>query len=205
VQQRIENYFDTLGSLPLRSVATDGAGKDIGLDDFFSRALAMLESCRGDNKVMFAGNGGSSTIASHIVVDIAKNAGIAALCFNDSAMLTALGNDEGVENMFSRQIGFHARPGDLLIAISSSGNSENITRSAEIARARNCSVVTMSGFSPDNRLRNLGDLNIYVPSGEYGFVELSHMSLCHALVDFVMGWTLDDGLWAGREAGRAAE
>jgi D-sedoheptulose 7-phosphate isomerase len=205
VQQRIENYFDTLGRLPLRTVATDRSGADIGLESFFSQALAMLESCRSDNKVMMVGNGGSATIASHIVVDIAKNAGVGALCFNDSAMLTALGNDEGVENVFSRQVQFHARPGDLLIAISSSGNSENITRAAELAQGRQCQVVTMSGFSPDNRLRKLGHLNAYVPSGEYGFVELTHMSLCHALVDLVMGWTLDEGLWSGREAGRAAE
>lgn len=205
MQQRIEDYFNTLAGLPARTVATDETGSEISLGDFYSRALRLFESCRAENKVMIAGNGGSATIASHIVVDIAKNAGIAALCFNDAAMVTALSNDEGFESVFARQIGFHARPGDLLIAISSSGNSENITQSAEIARAKNCRVLTLSGFSPDNRLRALGDLNAYVPSGEYGFVELTHLSLCHALVDFAMGWTLDDGLWAGRVAGRPAE
>lgn len=205
MQQRIEDYFNTLGRLPLQTVASDRDGHELALEDFFSRALALFEGCRGDNKIMFAGNGGSASIASHIVVDIAKNAGIGALSFNDPAMLTAVSNDEGFENVFSRQVGFHARPGDLLVAISSSGNSENIARSAEIARAKNCRVLTMSGFSPDNRLRGLGDLNAYVPSGEYGFIELTHASLCHALVDFVMGWTLDEGLWAGKEVGRAAE
>jgi D-sedoheptulose 7-phosphate isomerase len=82
----------------------------------------------------------------------------------------------------------HARPGDVLIAISSSGKSRSITNSVGAARAARCRIVTMSGFESDNPLRTMGDLNAYVPNSEYGFVEIAHLSLCHAIVDLANGW-----------------
>ena len=90
--------------------------------------------------------------------------------------------------MFAKQLEMHARQGDLLVAISSSGSSENILRAVGTARERGCAVITLSGFSPNNPLRQMGDLNLYVPSGEYGFVEVTHLSLCHAMLDLAMGW-----------------
>ncbi len=75
-----------------------------------------------------------------------------------------------------------------MLAISSSGNSANIVNAADTARARDIAVLTLSGFAPDNRLRGLGDLNIYAPSGLYGFVEIAHLTFCHAILDIVMGW-----------------
>ncbi len=91
--------------------------------------------------------------------------------------------------VFSRQINFHARPGDLLVAISSSGRSADIIRGVSAARALGVGVVTLSGFGPLNPLRRSGDINFYVPSEAYGFVELSHHILCHAMVDVVCSVT----------------
>ena len=79
-----------------------------------------------DNKLMFIGNGGSSTIASHMAEDYTKAGGIRTLAFNDPAFLTCLGNDLGFDQVFAKQIEMFAQPGDMLVAISSSGNSQNI-------------------------------------------------------------------------------
>jgi D-sedoheptulose 7-phosphate isomerase len=200
VRETVIDYFDLLGSLPLRAEVTDGKGTSVLLEDFYERAGEMLAQLRQGNKLMFVGNGGSASIASHIAVDFNKNVGIPTMSFNDGMMLSALANDEGVDQIFARQVGFFGELGDLLIAISSSGNSQNIVNAVEAARAVGCRVITMSGFKPDNRLRQMGDFNLYVPSGEYGFVEISHLALVHALVDFAMGWTLEDGVWGGTEA-----
>ena len=137
---------------------------------------------------MFIGNGGSAGIASHCAIDYSKNGGIRSTAFNDGAALTCLGNDLGYENVFAKQIDLHARPGDLLMAISSSGKSMNILKAVDIARERGCAVFTFSGFSPDNPLRTFGDLNFFVDSPEYGFVEISHLALIHSLLDLEMGW-----------------
>lgn len=79
-------------------------------------------------------------------------------------MLTCLGNDLGYEQIFAKQIELHARPDDLVIAISSSGRSANILNAVKAARTAKCEVVTFSGFAPDNPLRSLGDINFYVAS-----------------------------------------
>ena len=111
-----------------------------------------------------------------------------ALAFNDGAALTCLGNDLGYEQVFARQIELHAHKGDLLVAISSSGASSNILNAVKSAQKCACKVFTMSGFSGDNALRSMGDINLYVPSTEYGFVEIAHLCLGHAMLDIAMGW-----------------
>jgi D-sedoheptulose 7-phosphate isomerase len=79
------------------------------------------------------------------------------------------------------------RPGDVLIAISSSGNSPNILRGVQAARQTDMYVITLSGFSPDNKLRCMGDVNFYIPDDRYGFVEIAHLTVCHAILDMSMG------------------
>ena len=137
---------------------------------------------------MFIGNGGSAGLASHLAIDFSKNGRLRSLAFNDASALTCLGNDLGYENVFAKQLEFHARAGDLLIAISSSGQSANILAAVERARAAKVGVITLSGFGRDNKLRRTGDLNFYVRSSEYGFVEVAHLALCHAILDLDMGW-----------------
>jgi D-sedoheptulose 7-phosphate isomerase len=140
------------------------------------------------NTIIFIGNGGSAGMASHLAIDFSKNGGLRSLAFNDASALTCLGNDLGYENVFAKQLEFHARAGDLLIAISSSGQSANILAAVESARRAKAGVITFSGFGRDNKLRRTGDLNFYVRSCEYGFVEVAHLSLCHAILDLDMGW-----------------
>jgi D-sedoheptulose 7-phosphate isomerase len=132
---------------------------------------------------MFIGNGGSAGIASHMAIDFSKNGRMPAMAFNDGAALTCLANDFGYEEVFARQMHFHARRGDLLVAISSSGRSQSILRAVDAAREIGCSVITMSGFEPTNPLRAMGEVNFYVARSEYGIVEVAHTALIHAVVD----------------------
>jgi D-sedoheptulose 7-phosphate isomerase len=194
----IDYYFRTLAQLIRDVEVTDEAEGVVSLERAFDEVGRAAHACHDAGyKLVFIGNGGSAGIASHLAIDFSKNGGLRAQAFNDASALTCLGNDLGYENVFAKQIEFHGRSGDLLVAISSSGNSPNII--AGVAAARKCGmkVITFSGFGEDNRLRRTGDLNFYVKSREYGFVEVAHLSLCHAILDIDMGW-------AGTKAGVAA-
>lgn len=138
------------------------------------------------NKLMIVGNGGSAGIASHMALDFWKNANVRATAFNDTSLLSALGNDIGFENVFAAPVRMFANPGDVLLCISSSGGSRNILLAAEAAREMGCKVITMSGFAPENPLRALGDLNFWVPAYSYGFAESIHQVLIHAMLDAKM-------------------
>src|SRR6202000_2614633 len=110
-----------------------------------------------------------------------------SLPLNDASMLTCPGNDLGYDRVFAKQIELHARGGDLVIAISSSGRSANILNAVDAATAAGCTVATLSGFSPDNPLRRKGRWNFYVASDRYGFVEIGALTICHAVLDFLCG------------------
>ena len=182
--RRIHSYFDHLARLLRTTQATDAQGRPIALEDAFSSVAQQARKAheRG-NKLLFIGNGGSSAIASHMAIDYAKNGNLRAIALNDPATLTCLSNDLGYENVFAAQIEMQAQQGDTLIAISSSGRSENILRAVEVARGRRCSVVTFTGFAAENPLRKRGHLNLWVESSFYGHVEIAHLSLCHAILD----------------------
>lgn len=189
MQNRIEQYFKTLAELPVRADITAAGGKTVDRAAAYELATKTLRATHdAGNKIMFIGNGGSAGIASHCAIDYSKNGGMRSTAFNDGAALTCLANDLGYENVFSKQIDLHARKGDLLMAISSSGKSPNILKACDMARERGCTIYSFSGFGADNPLRSKGDLNFYVNSGEYGFVEISHLALIHSLLDLEMGW-----------------
>ena len=135
---------------------------------------------------MVVGNGGSAAIASHLQTDLVHSLGIRALVFTEPSTLTAQANDHGYEHAFRNLTRLWADPGDLLVAISSSGRSRNILTACEAARGQGAGLITFSGFGADNPLRTLGDLNFYVASPEYGAVETSHTVLIHHLTDQVL-------------------
>jgi D-sedoheptulose 7-phosphate isomerase len=145
----------------------------------------ILSQAGSGNKLMFIGNGASAAISSHMSTDFWKTCGIRAIAFNDSSLLTCLGNDFGYEYIFEKSIEMFADPGDILIAISSSGKSENILRGVNTAKSKECSVITLSGFKDDNPLSLAGDFNFYVPAQEYGPVEVIHHSICHCILDVI--------------------
>lgn len=135
-------------------------------------------------KVIFIGNGGSAGISSHCSIDFLRTAGIRSLNFNDGASLTCLSNDYGYPYVFSKQIEAHGQEGDLLFAISSSGNSQNILNAVEIAEKKKLFIVTLSGFKKGNLLNKKGDLSIFVENNSYGYVEIIHLIILHSILDF---------------------
>ena len=195
MQNIVSDYFEISGGLPLKTEATGGDGSTLSLSEAFQKTIDDIQALNAaGNTLRFIGNGGSAGIASHMAVDFSKRGEIRANAFNDAAMLTCLGNDLGYSEVFSHQVALHTREGDVLVAISSSGQSENILRAAEEARKKGARIITFSGFKPDNPLRGSGDLNYYVGSNEYGFVELTHMALLSALIDIMIGWRSDKPL-----------
>ena len=187
MKKDIGRYFSELGSMFLKVQVTDSSGKSIELADSLEKAINLIASRTSKGcKVIFIGNGGSASIASHQAIDFFKNGGMRAICFNDSSLLTCISNDFSYQHVFEKPIEMFADKGDVLIAISSSGKSENILRGADAAKKKGCHVITMSGFKPGNPLRNKGELNFYVPSGSYGYVEITHLTLCHCIVDTIV-------------------
>ena len=184
------DYVDTFSRVLLSAQVTGADGKEISMDEGIAKVHAsMRRVVRGPNKIMFVGNGGSAGIAGHLAIDFAKNGGVRSLTFNDASSLTCLGNDLGYDQVFAKQVEMQAFDGDVLIAISSSGQSKNILNAADTGRKKGCEVITLSGFTPDNLLRKRGDVNFYVGSGVYGFVETAHQGILHAILDTAMGWT----------------
>jgi len=185
----LERYAQTLGAALSAAQVTDASGETVDSSEAIQSIIESLQEVRDTGgKNIFIGNGGSAAIASHMAIDYSKNGRLPAQAFNDGASLTCLGNDLGYENVFAEQIKLFAKPVDQLFAISSSGASANILAAVKESRQVGCRVVTLSGFRPDNPLRSLGDLNWYVNSTEYGFVEISHLTICHAILDYQMGW-----------------
>ena len=137
------------------------------------------------NKVLIFGNGGSAAIASHVSVDFTKAAGIRAVNFNEADLITCFANDYGYSQWIARAIEFFADDGDVIILISSSGNSANIVNGATVAKKMNCHLITLSGFVNDNPLRSLGEVNLWCDSSNYNVVETAHQIWLLAMVDFI--------------------
>ena len=158
-------------------------GFEAGMDCLVSMFLNIKSSKKS---VFFIGNGGSSAIASHMTADFMKNGGIRTASLYNSAVTTCLSNDYGYRYVFSKQLEYLTQDGDMLVAVSSSGKSENIIIAACTAASLNACIVTFTGFLEDNRLRSMGDLNVYVPVGHYGIVESVHNLILQQAVDVIL-------------------
>lgn len=153
--------------------------------------IETLEAARrNQNTVFVVGNGGSAATASHMANDFGVGTRIAerglpfrVLALTDNvAAMTAIGNDDGYEHVFVYQLRIHYRPGDMLIAISTSGNSSNVVSAAEWVKRQGGKVLGLVGFD-GGALKNLCDVLIHAetPKGEYGPVEDVHMILDHLI------------------------
>jgi len=182
----IKEYFETLFDLLKNTIVTNSSGTRILFSDGINEVISLIEAKSKYNKLIFIGNGGSAAIASHEAIDFLKNGKIRTLCFNEASLLTCMSNDYGYENVFSYPIELLADEGDILVAISSSGESQNILNAVKVAKEKGCMVITFSGFRDNNILKHLGDFNFYVSSFEYGFVELSHQIILHMILDFIL-------------------
>ena len=132
------------------------------------------------SRVLLCGNGGSAAVAIHIANDLVKQ-GKSAIALTDPSVMSCLANDNGWDRVFADQVHAHARPGDQVVLISSSGRSLNVRNAAYAAREAGATPITLTGFEALNPLRQLGDHNYYVPSFNYGIVECAHLAVLHSL------------------------
>ncbi|MGA2014379.1 MAG: SIS domain-containing protein [Solirubrobacteraceae bacterium] len=174
-----DDYVDRLGA----ALASLSRPQLVELGEILGRAY------RNGKQVFTVGNGGSSSLASHMAADLGKNTigpnmrRFRILSLNDNAaIVTALANDLGYENVFSEQLTNLIRAGDVLIVVSASGNSPNIIKAMRYARVQSAEVVALLGFD-GGQAAGLADLAIVVPSRDYGIVEDVHLVINHILVE----------------------
>ena len=142
------------------------------------------------NKTLIFGNGGSAAIASHFSLDLTKNARLRCINCNEANLITCFANDYGYEHWVEKAVEFYGDEGDVFIGISSSGSSNNILNGCRAAREKNFSkLITLSGMSADNPLRKMGDINLWVDSKAYNYIENIHQFWLLAVVDMIIGKT----------------
>ena len=177
----LEGYAD---SLRQGLIAVDPAA--------LTSACQMIEQAGAQGHHVYAiGNGGSAAIADHLCCDLTKGADVpgcppivtTSLAAN-MPLYSAIANDLEFAEVFSRQIELFGHKGDVLIAISSSGNSENILRAVRRASERDMLTIGLSGFS-GGALRSLADISLHVPVDNYGVVEDAHQALMHIVAQFI--------------------
>ena len=149
---------------------------------------ALVKASDNGKKVIIVGNGGSAAIASHICVDLTKNAGIRSINFNESDLITCFANDYGYENWIDQAVKFYARKNDTLILVSVSGNSPNVVKAAKNAKKHGIKyVITLTGSkNKNNKLKKSGNINIWINSKSYNMVENCHQFILLLLVDAII-------------------
>jgi D-sedoheptulose 7-phosphate isomerase len=158
---------------------------DFSHEDFLKIVKILKETKKKKKKVILVGNGGSAAMASHVSVDLTKICKIRAVNFNEADLLTCFSNDYGYENWVQKALSFYADKGDLLICISSSGQSKNIINGAKFAKKIGCKVVTLTGFDKKNKVRKIGHVNLWLNSKNYNLVEMAHHIWLLSIVDFI--------------------
>jgi D-sedoheptulose 7-phosphate isomerase len=157
----------------------------------FSEFVQICEAAlRRGNKLLFAGNGGSAADAQHLAAELVvrfklDRPGLPALALTvDSSVLTAIGNDYGFDQLFSRQVQALGQKGDVLIALSTSGNSTNILTAVPVAQAAGLHVVGMTGAN-GGTLAQIADLCLQMPSDDTPRIQEAHTLLGHILCDLL--------------------
>ncbi len=149
----------------------------------------IIETHKKKGKVILIGNGGSSAIASHVSVDLTKTAGIRSMNFNEYDLITCLSNDYGYENWVSKALGYYLEKNDLIIIISSSGNSRNLVNAAKFVRKKKNNLVTLTGFLKTNKLTKYSSLSLWVDSKAYNIIENTHQLWLTLVCDMIIGKT----------------
>jgi D-sedoheptulose 7-phosphate isomerase len=149
-----------------------------------SKKIYLQSKKRG--RVIVVGNGGSAAIASHITIDLNNAAKIKALNLNDPSLITCYANDYGYENWVTKALISLVQKNDVVILISSSGNSMNIVNAAKFLKSKNFFLITLSGFSKNNKLIKYGDINLWCNSKKYNIVEATHFVWLISIVDRII-------------------
>ena len=186
-------YHDAvLGALADRRAVLDGAlvGLAARGATLAEVAARLVDTLRAGHKVLVAGNGGSAAEAQHFAAELVgrfkrERAPFAVVSLTtDTAILTAVANDYGYADVFARQVCALGQPGDLLVAFSTSGESENLVRAAAAARRHGLAVAAVTGGRP-SRLERLADVTVRVPVVDTAVAQELHMAVTHILCDIV--------------------
>jgi len=181
------SYFDDVSNGINKTIATGNSGEVLGLDEALTVWIDTAKTTRDRRGTfLFIGNGASASMAEHISADSFKNADMLSYTCSETAQITALANDLSYEDVFSYRVGKTLSDKDMLIAISSSGNSPNVVKAIKTAKKLGVFIVTITGMSADNKSRALGSLNFYVPLDTYGMVESAHAMLLHCWLDMFL-------------------
>lgn len=179
-----KSYLDDLAATLLALEATCENGARIDADAAYAQLAGWVRECAAaKRRVYFVGNGASASMASHFSTDLAKMAGAPTEVFTDPALITATGNDMGYAESFAFPLRQRMLEGEVLVAISSSGNSPNAVQAVKAARELGGRAVTFTAMRPDNAMRALGHLNFYIPAATYGMAESGHAAMLHHLID----------------------
>lgn len=179
-----KDYLDLFNTVLSETKASINDDVSIDLDDSFKQINDLLIETRTNlRNVYLVGNGGSSGIVSHGAIDFLNACGFKAHAITDNSLLTCMANDYGYENVFAQPFRTLIEPNDVVIAISSSGNSINIINACKVAREKGAKVITFSGFKSHNPLRSEGNFNLWLNSEHYGRVEIGHSLLLHYITD----------------------
>lgn len=175
----------------LRDLAATAARVADTMGPSLDTALALVrDTVRREGTLFFCGNGGSAADAQHMATEyvvryMRTRRGYPAIALTtDTSLLTAAGNDLGFDNVFSRQVEALCRPGDLLIIHSTSGNSPNVLRAAEAAKARGVRVLAFSARD-GGALRDLADHSVIIPTDRTDRAQELHLCIEHAICDLV--------------------
>tara|TARA_R110002072_G_scaffold100107_6_gene220419 strand:- start:7991 stop:8581 length:591 start_codon:yes stop_codon:yes gene_type:complete len=175
---------DLFSDLLKRSDVTDKKKNKQELEQAMTTLCDWLTELREEERCLYIlGNGGSAGVAAHAVTDFFNAAKLKAITLHESSLLTCMSNDYGYENAFALMLSQMVKPKDVVIVISSSGQSMNIRNAAQQALQSSALVVTLSGFGSDNPLRLMGELNFWLDSDDYGMVEIGHQFILHNISD----------------------
>ena len=171
----LSDYLNKLSNLVIR----------FNHKDFYKIIKLLQKIKKNKKKVILVGNGGSAAMASHVSVDLTKMCKIRAINFNEADLLTCFSNDYGYENWVQKALFYYADRRDLVICISSSGESQNIIKGAKFAKKIGCKVVTLTGFNKKNKVKKIGHINLWIESQNYNHIEMVHHTWLLSIVDFV--------------------
>lgn len=181
-------YFELIYEKLSHMYVTEKSGKELSVDEgleiWAEQAWNVRENTKG--LIFFCGNGASASMAEHMSHDWFQNAVINTTTCAELSHVTAISNDIGYEEVYAYRIERIISDKDIVVGISSSGNSPNIVKAISAANRNGAFTITLSGKKPDNGIRQMGDLNFYVSLETYGEVESAHAVLLHGALDYFL-------------------
>ena len=178
MKEFLDKYFDIYKQLAFNESVYSS------IEQFKSLAIKTRSQ---KNKMMFAGNGASAAISAHGALDFTKQANVRGVTFNEAGIITCFANDYGYDNWISEAIKNYADEGDVVVLTSVSGLSQSVINAALTAKNMGLEVVTFTGRSKDNALRQYADIDFWVDSHAYNIVECIHMIWLTTVIDAVIG------------------